>query len=429
MGDFWIIVKKEIKDLLRNKQIIFGMIILPLILFPALGQMMQIGIEQAQEETKVVLINFDKGEYGDLLVKSLKIAPNVTVTQIQARDLQEAIKKAEEKDYNIVVVIPEDFSQKIGSNEKTYVEVYTIFRGISAGMKEGISEGRINSVVQVLNEYLAKLKIEQNVQGDPEAILRPIEAKSYSIIKGRIVEVPPSVVSGIIFSQAFSIPLVLFIMITYVSQMAATTMAAEKENKTLETLLTLPVKRITIIAGKMIGTAGVALISSIAYMIGMKYYIGSLTPRTSEIGVSLEDLGLSITPKGAVLFALSLFLAIVFALTISMLLSVFAEDVRSATTLVSMSIMPLLLPSFILMFTDLETLPAAIKSILLALPFTHPILASRAMLMQQYSQMYFGIAYLSTITLITLYITAKFFSTEKVLTAKLKFGKRKKEKA
>ena len=426
MSDFFVIVMKEVRDLMRNKQIIVGMIIVPLILFPALGKMISFGMSEAKEETKVILVNFDEGKYGNVLISALKAAPNVTVTLIDAQTVQEAIQKAQAEGYNVVVIIPKDFSKNIEANEKTYVEVYAVFKGISAGIKESVSEGRINVVLQVLNEELAKLKISETVKGNPEAVLHPIDAKSYSVIQGRIVNVPPSVVSGIIYSQAFSIPLVLFIMISYVSQMAATTMAAEKENKTLETLLTLPVRRVTIITGKMVGTAIIALVASIAYMIGLKYYINSFTPENmTQIGITLKDLGLEMTPKGALLFGISLFLSIVFALSLAMLISVFAEDVRSASTMVSMIMMPLLFPIWILMFKDVSTLPPAVKYFLYAIPFSHPVIASRAVLLKQYGIVYAGIAYLLFISGAMLYITAKFFSTEKVLTAKLKWGKKR----
>ncbi|KPU62261.1 ABC transporter [Thermococcus sp. EP1] len=425
MSDFWVIVTKELKDLLRDKALIFGIIIVPLIIYPALGQMMQVGFEQAQKETKVVLVNFDDGEYGSLLIKALEAAPNVTVTKIEALTLDEALKKAQEGDHNMIVIIPRNFSIAIENNQKAQVEVYGIIKGISGGIREAVSEGRINAILTVLNEYLAKLKIEQNIEGNPEAILKPIDARSYTVIKGQVVPVPPSLVSNIITSQSFSMPIVIFIMIILVAQMSAGTMAMEKENKTLETLLTLPVKRITIVAGKMMGTAVVGIIAAIAYMIGMRNYLGSLTSASGEIGIPLEELGLKVTPLGVMLFVLIMFLAMVFALSFAMLLAVFAEDTKSANAVVSAGIMPLAFPTFILMFADIETLPVAIKYLILAIPFSHPVLASKAMLMGEYSTMYTSVIYLSVIAAITLSVTAKFFTTEKILTAKFRFGRKK----
>lgn len=423
MSDFWILVMKELKDLLRDKGLIFGIIIVPLIIYPALGQMMQVGFEQAQEETKVVLVNLDEGQYGDLLIKALEAAPNVTLTKIDALSIDEALQKAQEENYNMIVIIPKNFSKAIENNQKAQVEVYGIIRGISGGMREAVSEGRINAVPTVLNEYLAKLKIQQNMEGDPEAILKPIDAKSFTVIKGRVVAIPPSLVANLITSQSFSMPIVIFIMIILVAQMSAGSMAMEKENKTLETLLTLPVKRITIVAGKMVGTAVIGIIAAIAYMIGMRNYLGSLTS-SAQVGITLEELGLTVTPQGAALFVLIMFLAMIFALSFAMLLAVFAEDTKSANTVVSAGIMPLTFPTFILMFADLETLPLAIKYLLLAIPFSHPILASRAMLMGEYSTMYASAVYLGVLSVLMLLITARFFTTEKLLTAKLRLRRR-----
>ncbi|AEH24104.1 ABC transporter permease [Pyrococcus yayanosii] len=419
MSDFWVIFMKELKHMLRDRGLIFGIIIVPLILYPALGQVVQLGMEQAQEETKVVIANFDEGPYGALLIKALIAAPNVTVVQINASSVDEALQEAINGDQNVLVIIPANFSESIEANEKAVVEVYGIFGGMSLGMRESVSEGRINAVVNVLGEELSKLKLKNF--GNPEAVLHPIEVRGYSVLRGKIIDMPPSVVANVLASQAFSIPLVIFIMLTLVSQMAAGTMASEKENKTLETLLTLPVSRTAIVAGKMMGTGVMGLIAAIAYMIGMKRYLGTF----SQSNISLEELGLHVTPLGMALFALTIFLAITFALSLAMLLGIFAEDIRSAGTLVSAVMMPLLFPTFIFMVTDVEALPAIIKYALLAIPFSHPVLASRAMLLGDYGHLYVSVAYLAFVSAAMLYVTARFFRTEKLLTARLKFGKKK----
>ncbi|AFK22994.1 putative Na+ efflux ABC transporter membrane protein NatB [Pyrococcus sp. ST04] len=416
-----VILMKELKDMFRDKGLIFALIIVPLVLYPALGQMVQIGMEQAQKETKVVIANFDEGNYADLLIKALKVAPNVTVVEIKAKDVEDALNIAIKEGYNVLLVIPKNFSESIEENKKALIEVYGVFTGMSLGMKESVSEGRINAVVNVLSEELAKLKLKTEFQ-NPEAVLHPIGVRSYSVIKGRIINLPPSLVSAVMASQAFSIPIVVFIMFTMVSQMAAGTMASEKENKTLETLLTLPVSRTSIVAGKMIGSAVLGLVAAIAYMFGMSRYFSSFGETAN---IRLEDLGLRVTPYGMFLFAVIIFLAITFAISISMLLGVFAEDTKSASTLVTAVLMPMLFPTFIFMVTDVQTLPPLVRYILYAIPFSHPVLASRAMILGEYSMMYRSIGYLVVVSGITLYLTAKFFRTEKILTAKIRFKRAK----
>jgi len=422
VSDFLVLAKKEIKNLMRDKKLIFGLIIVPLIVYPALGKMMQFGFESATKETHVAIVNFDDGKYGELLIKALNASPNVSVTVITAPSVEEALKRALQENQNVLVVIPHNFSGSIESDRIATVEIYGVFRGLSSGMRESVSEGRINAVIAVLSEEIARLKVKSLGAGNPEAVLHPIRAESKSYFMGRIVNVSPTVVSQVLSSQSLSLPLIVFLMVTITAQMSAGAVAAEKENKTLETLLTLPVKRTTIVASKISGTAVMGLVAALAYMIGLRSYLGTFQ---TDTGISLEDLGLGITPVGMLLFALIVFLTIIFALSLAMLLAVYAEDVQSANTVVSSVILPLAFPAFLLMFIDLTQLPPVARYILLAIPFTHPIVGYRYAVTGEYSPMFFSVAYLGAIALVTLYLTARIFSSEKVLTAKISWGKRK----
>ncbi|WP_461866444.1 ABC transporter permease [Thermococcus sp.] len=421
MSDFWIMAKKEMKNLIRDKKLLFGLIIVPLVLYPAMGKLMQVGLEKAQGETHVAIANFDDGEYGMVLVKTLQNAPNVTVTLINASSVEKALESAAKKNQNVLVVIPRNFSESIRENKPATVELYGIFRSTTTGMKESVSEGRINAVIAVLSEQIARIKIQKLGVTSPDALLHPVRAESMSYLKNKIIPISPSVVSGVLASQSITLPIIVFLMVTITAQMAAGAIAAEKENKTLETLLTLPVKRTTIVASKITGTALMGLIAALAYMIGMRSYLGSLGVQS---GISLSDLGLQITPEGMVLFALVIFLTIIFSLSLAMILAIFAQDVQSANTVVSSVILPLAFPAFILMYTGLGELPVEIRYALLADPFTHPIAAYQYMLSGNYTGMLTSIAYLAVLAALTLYTTARIFSTEKVLTAKIGWGRK-----
>ncbi|ACJ16837.1 ABC-type sodium efflux pump system, permease component [Thermococcus onnurineus NA1] len=423
MSDFWVMAKKELRNLFRDRKLIFGLVVIPLILFPVMGKVITLGLEQAQGETKVAIVDFDEGGYGEVLIKALEVTPNITVAVINATSLDEALQKAVLEKQNVLVVIPPDFSTRLEENEKATVQIYGIFTTIGAGIKESVSEGRINAVIGVLSDGIARIKIEQLGAGNPDAILRPIETESKSVIRGKIVDIQPSIVSNVIASQAFSIPMIVFLMVMVTAQMAAGAMAAEKENKTLETLLTLPVARTKIVGAKIFGTAVMGLMAAIAYMIGMRSYLGSFG--LGATGITLEDIGLSVTPMGMLLFALVVFLTIIFSLSLAMILAIFAEDVQSATTVVSAVIMPLAFPAFLLMYTDISDLPVAIKYVLLAIPFTHPIVDYRYILLGDYGSVFLSVGYLALMAGLTLYVTAWIFSTEKVMTAKISWGRKK----
>ncbi|WP_258083820.1 ABC transporter permease [Thermococcus thermotolerans] len=424
MGDFWVMAKKELWNLFRDKKLVFGLVVVPLILLPVMGKAVNIGMEQAQGETQVTIVNFDEGAYGNLLIKALEVAPNVTVTVVNATTLDEAIQQAIQKEQNVLVVIPPDFTAKLKVNETATVEIYGIFTTIGTGIKESVSEGRINAVLGILSDEIARIKVKNLGASNPDAILQPIRTESRSVINNRVVDISPTAVSSVIAAQAFTIPLIVFMMVMITSQMAAGAIASEKENKTLETLLTLPVARTKIVAAKIFGTAMMGLVAAIAYMIGMRYYMSSFGLGSG--GVSLEDLGLVVTPTGALMFALVVFLTIIIALSLAMIVATFAEDVQSATTLVSAVILPLAFPAFLLMYTDINDLPALVRYVLLAIPFTHPVIDYRYVLLSNYTPLIMSTVYLAVLAVVILYATAWLFSTERILTAQVSWGRKKK---
>jgi len=207
-------------------------------------------------------------------------------------------------------------------------------------------------------------------------------------------------------------------------QLAATSVASEKEEKTLETLLTLPINRFTILAGKMTGSIIVAVAGALAYLVGAIYYMGSFMGMIPvEIGLDLAAIGLAPTPIAYLLLGASLFMALLSALALAVSISVFAEDVRGAQALVGPLAMLFVFPMLFMMFTDIYSLPFPLMIVLLAIPFTHPMLASNVAFTGDYLTAVMGIVYMSIFTIVVLYIAARIFGTEKILTAKLRFRK------
>jgi len=226
-----------------------------------------------------------------------------------------------------------------------------------------------------------------------------------------------------VLSSSLSMPMTLMILLIMAGQLAATSVAMEKEQKTLEVLLTLPVRRINILIGKLSGVILVSLFATVSYLVGFTFYFNSL-----GVGGNRADLaawGLSPEPAGIVLLAVTLLLSFVSALSLAVLLSVFTKDVRSAQSLMGVLYIPVMVPALVLMFAPLSVLPAGLQAILLAIPFSYPIIASQALYTQQYLVVALGIIYQAVFTAAVLALAARVFSTEKILTAKLELGRRK----
>lgn len=423
MSKFMTILIKEMKDLLRDPKILIGMVLVPLILFPAMGLMFRAGMESVEGKTEMGIIDFDKGEFSGVFMTALKNDPGVALAEITSDNIEAALAEADLAEIKVLLVIPEGFTERVQNTAGAEINVYALVKGLGIG--EIISTARVDDVIGRINRQLSETIIQDQIPGiDPANVITPIKTKGVTVVKGKMVEVPPALIANLINSQSFIVPVILMMMIMFVAQMAATSMATEKENKTLETLLTLPVSRMSILAGKMGGTAVVSIIAAIAYIIGFSYYMSSFQIE-STLPVSLEDIGFAITPVGFGLLAVSIFMAVLAALSLAMILAVFTQDVRSAQSLVSFTIMPLVFPALVLVFADLNSLPPAFRIVLLALPFSHPTIAAKAVLLGDYAIVLGGIAYLAAFTLVVLYIAARMFSTERVVTAKIAFGRKK----
>lgn len=405
---------KELKELVRDPKILLGIIIVPLILFPVLGSIMGYAMQSAEEsatKANFVVINNDCEEWSYTFIKFLlNSGAKVFIEENVELDDDKLLELLSKYNVTQVLEIPKSFSMNITTHTKdpsimASVKFYTYIT--STNIFDNAKSLPIDFAVTQFNRALA-----------PDIL----NVKKSTIIKGEIKhDVDPIVVSGLIMSQSVVLPIAIIILLFYSIQIAATSVAIEKEEKTLETLLTLPIDRLTILFGKLTGSMIVAAFGAAAYMIGYAYFMQSLISRTSiNFVTDLASLGLAPSFMGYVLLGASLFVTILSALALAVILSAFAGDVRGAQSLVG-SIYPIIfLPTFALMYIDINALPHVIRLILYAIPFSHPMIASKAVVMGDYVTPILGILYVSFLTVALMYTASRLFATEKILTAKLK---------
>jgi len=295
----------------------------------------------------------------------------------------------------------------------TNVNIYGVFQG--GGMFSDLGSTEVAAYINAFNRAVA-----------PDTVL----TSHSTIIKDQVQEgIDPASLSMLMLSQSIALPMTVMIMIISSMQIAATSVAMEKEEKTLETLLTSPVDRFAILMGKVASTVIVAGIAAVTVLIGYSYMIGSVTMGIPDtVNVDLVALGLVPSTFGYILLGISLFVTLLSALALAVVMSTFSENVRSAQALIGYIYPLIFIPSIALMYIDLNTLPIAIKAILYAIPFSHPMIASKAVIMGNYTTVLFGIVYVTIFTIIIMYFASKLFSTEKILTAKLIFKKETKKK-
>jgi ABC-2 type transport system permease protein len=418
---FSTILIKELKELMRDPKILIGMIVLPLVMFPVLGLVLGYAETSAQEQAQkatLLVVDNDGGNWSQTFITYLNSAMNVAV--ISNATPQQIVDKGLLPKYNSTqfLEIPMGFSVNMTQhmngdyNATAYVNVYGVFQ--NGGIFSNIGSTGVTVMVNGFNRAIS-----------PDVVY----TLQSTIIKNQIeAGVDPATLSSLMIGQQIALPITIMIMLTYAMQIAATSVAMEKEEKTLETLLTAPVDRFAILMGKVSSTIIVAGVASVTVLIGYSYMIGSITlgiPVSSSI--DLVSLGLVPSTLGYALLGVSLFITLLSALALAVIISAFSENVRGAQALVGYVYPLIYIPSMALLYLDVNSLPLAVRAVFYAIPYSHPIIASKAAVVGDYTTIVLGIIYVSIFTIVTLYIASRLFATEKILTAKLRFKKTKKQ--
>ena len=125
----------------------------------------------------------------------------------------------------------------------------------------------------------------------------------------------------------------------------------------------------------------------------------------------MQKLGLTFNTSGYVILGLSIFLAILVALAMAMILGVLAEDFRSAQNMIMPLMFMVMIPYFISLFADINTVSLPLKIFILAIPFSHPFLVSQNLYLGNYGMIAGGLAYMLVVFVVLVIFAARVFST------------------
>lgn len=424
------LIIKEIKELLRDPKILVGTVIMPLIMFGILGSIFNISMSSARESFEsisIIVVDEDNGWVSSAFKNFIE---NFSATKINAfyvQNLNIALEELKRTNASGIIVLPKDLSQNISKGVRGEIFSYVSLNTLSI-MEQG-KAATFQSLVEAFNKILSLQIISSKIPSmNPSFVSNPIAGGYYTYFRGNVVNVSPQTITGTLYLQMMMMPIVIMIMLFSAMTMASTAIALEKETKTLETLLTLPVNRLTILVGKLSGSLFVAVLGTVAYLFGFNYYMSSLTGGfVEQQNIDLSALGITITPLGYTLMGIVFFISIVATLALAVSFSVFSEDVRSAQTSISYIYIIILVPTLILMFIDINTLPMISQILIYLIPFTHTLVATKNILIGDYTLLPLNIGYLTIFTVAILYVAAKLFTTEKIFTTKISF-KRKRTK-
>jgi len=404
------IIKKEVRELLTPTT--FLPIVLVAVIFGALGSSIQGIQENAMTPPLIGVIAEDTGSFGNITSTILHTNAKVVYNSTSGADQQAGVDAVKEKNGVALIIIPQNFTDRITHGERGTLEVFWVMKG--AGVFDSISSSMLESLITQINTNISRTLIKGNTTANATFVLSPTQSVQTTYFKNReFVGISPNIIINTLSQQSLLMPIIMMMIIIMAGSIVITSMALEKENKTLETLLTLPVKRTSIVTGKIVAAAFIGLLLAIIYMIGMGYY---LTGLGATGGINLAAFGLVLTSIDFIWIGVSLFVTLIAGLSLCMLLGTFAKNYKSAQTLTFPITMLALIPMFLTLFADFDTLPLGLQVFTFAIPFSHPMMAPRALMFHDYTLVIAGIVYVSVFAIIMISIVVWVFKTDRLIT-------------
>ena len=383
---------------------------------------MQIEAIKGIKPFDIGVVDLDNTESSLSLIKGLENAGNKIVV-IKVKSDSEAIRIANEKNLSMVMIIPHNYEADLKNKKGVEIKIYSLINSLS--FATSARRANIRNFMRALNQQVVEYFVKElDPNFNLKLIREPIETKEFVVLKDNIQQGNASFIIAYISSQTIIIPVALLILIIFTGTMIASSVALEKENKTLETLLTVPVSRFTVILAKMLAAVIIATLFAFFFMFAMISYmssfgsVGATSPQFNSV------IKLNIDNISKILIGLSIFLSIVNALIIATLLALFAQDVKDAqATIMPLTIM-ILVPYFFAMFFDPGEMSFALKILTFLIPFSHTFFAFKFLLLGQCIPVILGNLYLFIFAIILLFIATKIFSSEQILTMRFAIRKR-----
>jgi len=364
--------------------------------------------EEVTQRPVIGVVDQDEGDLSQIAGSVLGATARVVHS---GTDVAEGLRRTGEGGGVALLVFPPDFSERILGGEPGTIEIHWIMRGL--GMMDFISSAPVEGAILAVNQAITAALLEGSIPLNPEVILNPTTRTDTTLVKGKtIAGVSPTAISNTLMSQSIMIPLLVMMLMMMAGSTVISSMGLEKESKTLETLLTMPVSRSSIVTGKIVGSALVGLVMALIYMLGFSFYM-----RSFQMGaIDLGQYGLALGLLDYVLVGGSLFLALLAGLALCIVLGTFARDYRSAQTLLFPITAMAMIPMFLIMFKDFATVSLGLQAVLFVIPFSHPMMAIRALMFDEYPLVLGGIAYSAVFSAVVIALAVRIFKSDRLLT-------------
>lgn len=392
------IYKKELARIFKDKKMIFSVFLLPVLIMVGImalvGNLAMRQVEDIENHRSIVYMINEPDSFSTFLeAADLNMEVNTIKTDGERENVMDLLRNG---DADLLIEFPENFDSMIQEYQtgdevpqiKTY---YNPSEDYSSSAYELISNQTLEAYRQtLLSQRVADMNGLQifTVNSDNKDMIVQDDQKASGKALGMML---PYFITILLFAGAMGI--------------GTDMIAGEKERGTMASLLVTPVKRKSIVLGKVFALMTISGISSVIYIVVM----GATFPKIlgGDSGLDIE-----ITPEQIVMIGI-LLVAIAFLYSaIVILISVFARDLKEASTYITPAYMVVLVIGMMTMFTTSE---AGMKDYLI--PFYNTALALKGILTSEVTMAQYGVTLVMTLVLggILTAVIAKAFESEKVM--------------
>lgn len=437
------LLKKELGELI-TKQAVISMIFV-LVLFVFMGQIMGRSMEEGFDTSTLNICIKDDSDFTKNVIDRIKAdeTTELNIVDIQSDNYYDELERL---DLKYVVIIPEGYGDTIVNEKKPGQIIFAskVSLGFSAAMSSISSSDAVSTIVDHSADE-AMESIYGLTAEDVALITSPANTVEFSAANGKSVEISAAAVSSIVMMESMIAPFAIFFLLLLASQMIMTAISTEKIDKTLETLLSTPVSRMTVLTAKMVAAIISALLNAVFMIVGFGIYMVSImggamsgatngsanisdiagmtnVPDTGALtdvlstADAISQLGFSLSGMDILLFGLQLFLTLAIGLSISLILGAAATDVKSVQTLVMPIMIAVMIPFFVTMFMDFGEMPVAAKVIMFLIPFTHSYIALTNLLSGDMIMYWGGLAYQIVFFAVCMFLAVRMFTSDKLFT-------------
>jgi sodium transport system permease protein len=234
------VCRKEILETLRERRTLLSLLLGPLfgpILFAVMiNTMVSRNLSSIDEVLEVPVLG---AEHAPNLVAFLRARSIEPVDKHEVDDAEEAAQLVATGAYDVVLMIDDAFAKDFGTERAARVAL--VFDRSKSRAASRV--GRVRGAVDAYGQQIGALRLVAN--GVDPGLLRPL------VVDELDVSTPASRAALMLGVLTYFL---LFATLTGGLHLAIDTTAGERERKSLEPLLTLPVARSSLIAGKMTAT-------------------------------------------------------------------------------------------------------------------------------------------------------------------------------